>query len=158
MQFESMAALATYLAGMGGFLKTVEHSALENAAILVEKTAKEEIGVQQPAWGPFEAWQPLADSTEAQKAQKGYPADAPLLATGDLQKSIGHQVDGNTAIIGSTDPVMVFHEFGTEKMPPRPVLGPALFRNKEAIVELIGEGVVEGIVAGRIVGGERFKA
>jgi hypothetical protein len=37
---------------------------------------------------------------------------------------------------------MVFHEFGTSKMPPRPVLGPAAFRNKLAIQRLVGEAAL----------------
>ncbi|MEB0059239.1 HK97-gp10 family putative phage morphogenesis protein [Variovorax sp. LG9.2] len=155
--FESMAALAAHLAGATGLMRAVEHSALEHCARLVEEAAKEEIGTYQTAIGPFDAWAPLADSTEAAKASAGYPADAPLLATGALRNSIGHEVEGSTAIIGSTDEKMIYHELGTSKMPPRPVMVPALLRNKEKILEILGEATFEGIVAGQIVGSERLK-
>lgn len=46
---------------------------------------------------------------------------------------------------------MEFHEFGTVKMPPRPVLDPALFNNKERIQRLLGRALVEAIVDGQIV-------
>jgi HK97 gp10 family phage protein len=124
------------------------HEGLEIVAQKIEKTAKAEIGTYQDAAGPFPAWPLLADSTEDRKAQMGYPADAPLLATGDMRDSIGHQVEGLEAAIGSTDPVMVFHEFGTSKMPARPVMGPAAFTNKAAIEKLIGAAVVAGLVGG----------
>lgn len=81
----------------------------------------------------------------------GYPADAPLEATGQMRDSISHKTHGLEAVIGSTDPKMVYHEFGTAKMPARPVMGPAVFRNKEFIRRTIGTAAVEGIVGGRLI-------
>lgn len=121
---------------------------LKRVAELVEKTAKAEIGQYQPAIGPFPAWAPLADSTEQHKATMGYPADAPLLATGEMQESIQHVVQGLEAQIGSNDEKMIYHEFGTAKMPPRPVLGPAAFRQKRKIEMLIGHAAVTGLLEG----------
>jgi HK97 gp10 family phage protein len=65
-----------------------------------------------------------------------------------MRESISHQVSGLEAALGSTDPKMVYHEFGTSKMPPRPVFGPAAFRNKEKIKTIIGEAVVTGLIGG----------
>lgn len=146
MHFGSLADLAQHMLS-----ETVQelHGAqrgLEQAAVLIEQTAKAEIGEYQDAVGPFEAWAPLAESTEADKAAKGYPPDAPLLRKGDLRESIQHEVKPLEAIIGSIDPVMVFHEFGTSKMPARPVLGPALHRNEEKIKKLVGHAAAAGLV------------
>jgi len=130
-----------------------EHHALEKGALLIEREAKREIGAYQQAVGPFPAWAPLADSTEASKAAKGYPADAPLLATGEMRDNIGHEIHGSDAVIGSPDDRAVYHEFGTDKMPPRPVFGPAVYKNLEKLHFIIGTEVVKGIMDGKAVSG-----
>jgi len=38
----------------------------------IEETAKEEIGVYQPAFGPFDAWLPLIEATKADRVRQGY--------------------------------------------------------------------------------------
>ena len=48
---------------------------------------------------------------------------------------------------------MPFHEFGTRNMPPRPVVGPAAFENREAIRQAVGAAVVTGIVGGDLARG-----
>lgn len=145
---KSFGAMAVKLAERQVAMTVALTEGLERAADMVEKTAVAEIGVYQDAAGGFPAWPLLADSTEEQKAQMGYPADAPLLASGEMQGSFSHQTNAFEAVIGSTDPVMVFHEFGTSKMPARPVLGPAAFRNKAEIEGLIGEAAIIGLVGG----------
>jgi HK97 gp10 family phage protein len=147
-EFDSLGALAQHLVSetVGG-LSQIKHG-LELSAELIEKTAKEEIGEYQDAVAMFPAWAPLAASTEADKARKGYPPNSPLLRTGDMRDSIQHEVGEWEATIGATDPKMVFHEFGTQKMPPRPVIGPALYRNIEQVQKLIGNAAVAGFVGG----------
>lgn len=136
-------------------VRALEHSkkGLEKAAILLKNTCKQEIGVYQRGAGPFEAWDLLADATEADKARQGYPLDAPLERTNALRASFKHEIEGDgwSAIVGSTDPVLVYHEFGTSKMPPRPVLGMALYRNLERIQRLIGDSVTQGFVGGEVI-------
>ena len=46
---------------------------------------------------------------------------------------------------------MVFHEFGTPTMPPRSVLGPAVFKNREKIEKILGRAIVEGILGGEVL-------
>lgn len=152
-EFSSFAGFATHLMAMEAAVKTAEHHSLKKVAQLVEDTAKAEIGHYQAAVGPFPAWAPLAESTEEQKAAKGYPAGAPLLGTGEMRDNITHQVEGEVAVIGSPDERMVYHEFGTSKMPPRPVLGPAVFSNKAKIEKIIGKAVVAGLLGGQVVAG-----
>jgi phage gpG-like protein len=152
MEFGDLAKMAAHFAALEvAEIKSLEHG-LKVCAERIEQTAKEEIGHYQSAVGPYVAWSPLAESTEEQKAKKGYPANSPLLASGEMQKSIQHEVSALTAIIGSTDKKMVYHEFGTVRIPPRPVMGPAAYRNKDFILETIGHAVVSGIVGGSLSG------
>jgi hypothetical protein len=70
----------------------------------------------------------LKDSTIAQKKRAGYMnPDAPLIATGAARASFEThlEVAGPGLLIGdvaSDDPVLIFQEFGTVHIPPRPVV------------------------------------
>jgi hypothetical protein len=148
MEFPSLESLAMHLTSSAvADLKNVKHG-LEASALLIEITAKAEIGHYQPAVGPFQEWAPLAQSTEDEKARLGYPADAPLERTLALHDSITHETEEWEATIGSTDQVMEYQEFGTDKIPPRPVIGTALYRNLKEIQRLIGNAAVSGFVGG----------
>ena len=151
--FNSIAEFITHLATLELAVAHEVRKGLERSARLVERTAKEEIGEYQPRVGPFPAWAPLAESTEAEKARHGYPTDAPLLRTGEMRRNIDHEVHGLEAVIGSPDERAVFHEFGTSRMPPRPIFGPAVVRNKHKIQMILGAAVVSGLI-----GGERVDA
>lgn len=129
-----------------------EYLALEHGldAVLgkIRRDAQAEIGKYQGSVGPFPAWEPLADSTQDERVRLGFTADDPLLRTGELQESIEKERQGLEGVVGSKSDVMVFHEFGTSKMPPRPVLGPAAFKNREWIERLAAAAVVAGFVGG----------
>ena len=148
IEFPSLAGLASHLMSRTVSELSGTRRGLKRAAEAIERNAKDEIGFYQDAVGPFPAWAQLAESTEASKAAKGYPADAPLLATGEMQGSIQHEIGDWEAIIGSTDPKMIFHEFGTSRMPARPVMGPALYHNLELVQRLIGAAAAEGMYDG----------
>ena len=151
MEFKNLGALALNLAAQEVALLASLQEGLEKCAARVEKTAKAEIGHYQAGIGPFPAWAELADSTEEHKAKMGYPADSPLLASGSMQASITHTTGILEAVIGSTDPKMVYHEFGTPKMPARPVMGPALLTNKEFIRRALGAATVRGLIGGSAI-------
>jgi hypothetical protein len=68
-------------------MEHVRHSALEEAAQMIEDRAKELIGHQQSSWPP------LKPETVAHKAT----GDSPLLETGEMRDSISHMVDGHEA-------------------------------------------------------------
>lgn len=124
---------------------------LEEAARRIAETAKDEVGHYQPSVGPFNKWDDLADSTEADKARKGFPADAPLERTGGFRDSWQFEVDGLEAVVGSKDEKAPWFEFGTTRMPPRPVLGPAVIHNGNFIRRIIGKAAVEGITKGHAI-------
>ncbi|MGE4824348.1 hypothetical protein [Yersinia enterocolitica] len=148
MNFNSLADFALHFAVIHSEQERAIADGLETVALKIETTAKAELGQYQSSVGPFPGWDNLADSTEQQKVANGYPLDAPLLASGEMRDSITHEVSGMEAVIGSTDQKMVFHEFGTAKMPPRPVLGTAVVHNGEFIKKIIGKAVVNGLVGG----------
>ncbi|MHC8295321.1 HK97-gp10 family putative phage morphogenesis protein [Pseudomonas sp. LB3P58] len=148
MEFKSLGGLALHMVSQEVALLASLHAGLEKCAAKVEMTAKDEIGHYQSGIGPFPAWADLADSTETQKARMGYPADAPLEASGAMRESITHTTHMLETVIGSTDEKMVYHEFGTLKMPARPVMGPAVFRNKEYIRRVLGMATVSGLIGG----------
>jgi phage gpG-like protein len=149
MEFNSMAKLGLHLVAQEALLLKSLHEGLEKCAVRIEATAKAEIGHYQAAAGPFAAWADLADSTEERKAKMGYPADAPLEASGEMRDSITHTTSMLESVIGSTDPKMYYHEFGTPKMPARAVMGPAVFRNKEYVRRTLGLATVSGLIGGK---------
>lgn len=126
----------------------VGEGALEQVARKVEKTAKASLGEYQDAIGPFPEWAELAQATKDDRARQGFPEDEPLLRTGELRKGYDHETRGMTTRIGSPSEIAEYHEFGTAKMPPRPVLGPAVEHNKDFIIKTIGHAVTKGIVDG----------
>lgn len=147
-EFKSIGDFIVHLATLEAAVVIELHHGLEKVARGVERSAKDEIGFYQPAVGPFPAWAELAESTEAEKARLGYPTEAPLLRTGDMRDNISHEVRGLEAVIGSPDERAVYHEFGTSKMPPRPIFGPAAIHNREKIAAVLGAAAVSGLIGG----------
>lgn len=100
----------------------------------IEKSAKEKIGYLQIGADEFESWEPLAESTIADKERQGYlfKADGnPLYRTGELKESISFVFNAISQIlyVGSTSDIMVYQEFGTVHIPPRSVLGLTLYKS-----------------------------
>lgn len=132
--------------------------AMEAGALLVEATAKAELGhYQREDMGPFEEWAELKDATKQQHIQAIVDGEAapdagentPLLVKGDLRDSIKHDSGAKQFIVGSESEIMVYQELGTpEGIPPRPALGPALYRDTEEVLNLIGQAA-EDTIAGR---------
>lgn len=104
----------------------------------IEETAKEEIGIYQPAYGPFDAWSPLAESTKADRVRRGYSEDGPLLRSGELRDSIQSEVLRLAAIVGTKSDIGLWQEVGTAHIPPRPFIGPAYVRKIDPLMESVG--------------------
>jgi hypothetical protein len=68
----SILGFAEHLVAMTTEVVVAEHEALEHAARIVEKEAKDAIGHYQDASGPFGAWAELTDATKADRLAKGY--------------------------------------------------------------------------------------
>jgi phage gpG-like protein len=140
MKLFTLEGAAALFAGLAE-LDHVHHEALEKAAEVVEKQAKDYIGT----YDAKPTWPPLAASTLEKKG-----ADTPLLQTGELLNSIHHVADHKEACIGSDHDRAVWHELGTAKIPPRPFLEPALKEKTAKVLEIIGLHVV-----GKLSGTER---
>jgi HK97 gp10 family phage protein len=129
----------------GSFARHLERLALEGEAVtahitkeaadLVQANAKARIGEYQDYEGPFTKWAELADSTKEERVRQGFTENDPLLRTGTLRDSIKVEAKGNEAVIGSEDEVALYQEVGTDHIPPRPFLGPALYGSKNDIAE-----------------------
>ncbi|HDR2587274.1 TPA: phage virion morphogenesis protein [Enterobacter ludwigii] len=140
----SLSDLAKVFTSAGPHIHTALEAGLEVVARTIEEEAKEEIGVYQPAVGPFDAWAPLAESTKADRVRQGYSEDDPLLRSGELRDSISHRVMGLAAVVGSTDDKAVWQEYGTDRIPPRPFIGPAYVKSFHIITEMVGFAVTRG--------------
>lgn len=117
-----------HIAALSVAMPMAEHHALERAASIVEKEAKDLIGHEH------DFWPPLAESTLERKA-----ANTPLLETGEMRDSIEHVVVSHKeAHVGSNNDKAVYHELGTSRIPPRPFLGRAAMRKADEIAELVG--------------------
>lgn len=144
--FHSFAAFATHLQVLAIETRVVKHEVLEAAAEEVQETAKGMIGFYHD--DPH--WEALSPEYEAAKVAAGYEPDAPLLRTGAMRDSITYVVttDGNSAVVGTDDQKMVWHELGTDKMPPRPVMGPAGVHSAPRIA-LIASKMITSWLSGR---------
>jgi HK97 gp10 family phage protein len=157
-EVEGLEQMALQLVAMEVVWHEEMKRSLKAAAQIIKTDARAQIGHYQPEAGEYPEWAPLAESTEDEKARLGAPADAPLERFGDLKKSFRSTMVGDKeVIVGSTDPNMDWHEFGTSKMPPRPVLGPALLKNIEKIRHLLGHAMLDTVVSGQRLG-YRFNA
>ena len=65
-----------------------------------------------------------------------------------MRESITHQTEGMEAVIGSNDQNLVYFEMGTNKQPPRSVLGAAAFETMPEVLKIVGHATVTGIVGG----------
>lgn len=144
-EFASFGSFARHLAITAAIGPEVTHHIAEKAAELVQTNAQNRLGEYQDYTGPFNSWAPLADSTKEDRVAKGFPEDEPLLRTGDLRDSIEVSAKGGEAVIGSVADIALYQEVGTDKMPPRPFLGPAIYDSKLSIGELSARTVVAWI-------------
>jgi HK97 gp10 family phage protein len=103
-------------------LHEAENEALDVAAKMICDEAKHVIGTYEYDWPK------LAESTQAERERKGYPANEPLLRTGAMRDSISYTITepGKKALIGSPSDIAVYQELGTSTIPARPFLMPSV--------------------------------
>lgn len=134
VSFDNLASAFSSLAtSIGNGQNGIAHALGE----AIRDRAKEKIGEYQSSSHGFDAWAPLAQSTMDQRVSKGFPANNPLLRSGELRDSITMRSDGNGVIIGSPLDIALYQENGTEHIPPRPFLGPAAGEVMDSAPELI---------------------
>uniref|UniRef100_A0A7C6A7U5 Phage virion morphogenesis protein n=1 Tax=candidate division WOR-3 bacterium TaxID=2052148 RepID=A0A7C6A7U5_UNCW3 len=129
--------LSRYLSRLQDQFNSRLHNALQDAALLVEKAAKENIIYGRADWPALK--QPGRRLARVSRRQR-----TPLLDTGTLLRSIHSQVEEFQAVIGSGVKYAPTHEFGTERagrthsirIPKRPYLTPAIEENLRQIKEI----------------------
>ena len=120
---------------------------IEEAAVIGLHEAAEIIKTEAQAWigEDHETWDPLAESTLKEKAAAGYEVPKPLLRTGELRDSIKIETQGLNAEIGTDHFLGPIHEHGTQHVPPRPFLGPALMSKGNEAVAVIEASIARAI-------------
>ena len=146
MEFSSLGKFAAHLLTIQASVALEAHHGLEKVASSIEKTAKEELGSYQQGIGPYGAWPELAEATKADRIRQGYSENDPGVRSGAMQESISHQTGWTEAVVGSDDQNLVWFELGTEKQPPRAVLGPAVEHNHRLIHQIMGRALVRGML------------
>lgn len=148
--YQSFGALARALERAAAELPETYAAAMQAGAESVKRDAQARIGHRQPGW------QELAESTVAEKTRLGYAGvpvpggdgdQNPLLRTGDMRDSIKAEASAEGFVVGSADDVLAYQELGTSRIPPRPVLGPALLNTAPALTSVLG-AAVEKTLAG----------
>ncbi|TXD58862.1 hypothetical protein FUT88_13370 [Ralstonia sp. TCR112] len=152
-EFSSLAAFATHLVELQTAVALEAHRGLKEVANAITKTAKDEIGHYQESVGPFPKWAELDKSTKKDRVQQGYSENDPLLRSGELRDSIENEVSRLEAVIGSKSEIAVYQELGTDEIPPRPFLGPAVIHNHRLIKRIFGEALVRGLLGGAPIPG-----
>ena len=141
IRFGSMSAFVSHLAKIPAEVTVAEHAGLQHAARMLADAAKATLGTYQAEAGPFGAWPSLAPYTQIERTRLGYTPDDPGLRSGAMRDSIMHEAGEAHAVVGSNDPHMVDFEFGTNRQPPRSVLGATAFVHGEAAAHEVGEAV-----------------
>lgn len=165
IKFDSPLKFAEHLTKAATVELIAINKALDVAGKAVKAQARHYIGHLQDDLGGKSvggAWDELADSTKADKQRKVDNGDLaltlnadfnPLMRTGALYRSIDYTVNMARleVVIGSTDPIAAYQEFGTDKIPPRPFIGRAAYALAPKIAAIFGAAVVSGIAGGHLI-------
>jgi phage gpG-like protein len=138
MEFVKMTAVGGLLASS---IERCFPDALEEGAQVIEDEAKRVIGTYDYDWPQ------LAPSTQEERTKQGFPANEPLLRTGELRDSIEHTiVSDHEAQIGSNLDIAVYQELGTRTIPPRSFLAQAAAHKEEDVGEKVGRHMIKAIL------------
>jgi HK97 gp10 family phage protein len=134
----------TQLARMESRLVPELYIALQRIGEATQDVARAMPGVEHSFWPP------LAESTIEDKVRKGFPVPSPLRRTGEMAESYKYELrPGELAVaVGSEEKTALFHEFGTSRMPPRPVLSRAMMEILPFARRMLGS-VANSILTGR---------
>lgn len=149
-EFKSLRAFTTHLKHVLENYPKREKALLDITGRFVTKIAKSYIGHLQ------DTWPELAEATKEEKERLGYGNASndwqPLLREGDLRDSIGYFVSPHKVHVGSVSEIMIYQELGTNRIPPRPVLGLAMYKEKIKIQKALGNFLISWICDTRAQG------
>jgi len=148
-KFDDLTKFIAHLALVEHEVRREAENGLKQSVRVISDAARAELGHYQPAVGPFVAWAPLTERTLEEHARYGV-GDTPEMLTGGLYGSIEDEAHGNEAVSGSKLAIAAYQEFGTPKIPPRPIFGPAAWKSREAIEKIMGTAAMKGMMYGAI--------
>jgi phage gpG-like protein len=148
----SLIEFAAKLAIASTEMEIVKREVIAAACAILAEESKSLIGV------PHAEWPPLADVTVERKDG----VNSPLLESGAMRDSIVWNSDAGEGYVGSNDPLLRYHEFGSNKggaawggpNPPRPVLGLALEKKREGIYAMAGRAAMAAMLGGGVYAAE----
>lgn len=126
--------LATIFSLAATHIARSNRTILEDASVMFEESAKNAIGNDNYIFG----WPRLAQSTID---RKGF--ERPLYETGELQRSIEHNVDDHEAYVGTNVEYAKYQEYGTSRIPARPFLGGAIMQEEKRIPEIVHKALAK---------------
>ena len=129
--FEGLAVFTEFLEKQAALQEAALHEGAKAASVVVQKRV-------QAVFGDTSKLLSLADATQADRVAHGYTPNDPLVRTGTLRDSIERESVGPVAVVGSKDPIMGYQEFGTSKIPPRPVFEIGLTESQDEVGEIAG--------------------
>ena len=131
MRLHSLAETILEFQRMGRDLKVAQEVSIAAACAEIAYQSKDAIGTYKFGWTP------LKPETIARKTT----GDSPLLETGELRDSIKWNADEKEGYVDSDNPKLAYHEFGTSRIPPRPVLSNALWQCQPEIAKAMRKAV-----------------
>ncbi len=144
----SLSDFAAHLLGAEADIRAAQEAAVVRACKKVRTKARNLIGTPQPEWPA------LKEATMADRVRQGFPANEPLLRTGELRNSIQWAApawEDQTTCVGyvfSNSEVARYMEMGTVNIPPRPFIGLAAMGLELQIHEMMGKMVSHAIMRG----------
>jgi HK97 gp10 family phage protein len=123
MNFSNIVSFVAHLETIRHDMDRLGPAIVRHGAEAIRRQAQNYIGT----YDAVPQWPQLATSTQKERVKKGFPANEPLLRSGEMRDSIEITIarDGMSAEIGSNNDKAVWAELGTSRAPPRPFLGPA---------------------------------
>jgi phage gpG-like protein len=149
--------------GLGGLMRALEESAALQSVAVDAAAGMAAIVVHNHVYDVFgddQKLAPLAPATIAAREAKGdRGADWPLLIDGTLLRdSVESGSEGNLAGVGSSEPVMLYQEYGYlnhrtgKPVPARPVFKIGMIESESEVIALAEEavGVSLGLIPRRL--------
>lgn len=127
MSFESYAQT---LRERAAAVPAVIEGVVIRGSVKMTALAQSYIGILQTEWDP------LADSTKADKRRKGYggpPDYQPGLRTGEMRGDYEPIILPDTGGVANSSKKALWYEIGTSKQPPRPVTAKAVLEGMPSV-------------------------
>lgn len=133
MHFKSFGELARFARGINMLTNVVLTESVRLGAEIIHAELTPMFGHYQSGEGSFPAWAPLQQSTQDDRAARGYAPNEPLLVTGELRDSYKVESGPLWAGVGSELEKAVVQEFGDPRhnTPARSTLGIAFVRSEK---------------------------